>query len=371
MNKLKLQNLAVAGKKVLLRVDFNVPLDGETITDDTKIKESLHTIQYILKQGGSVIILSHLGRPEKKDPTLSLRPCAMRLCELLRQPVGFVDDCLGPEVRRRANGLKKGEVLVLENVRFHPEEEKGDPHFAKELANLGEVYVNDAFGSAHRAHASTAIIAQFFPGRAAEGLLMQKEITFLNLLIHYPKRPFYAIIGGAKVSTKIGVLKALTKKVDGIFIGGAIGLTLYGSDQLNFAKIPIYLPEDVVIAKGKMHKTIDIKKGIPKGWAGMDIGPKTLANWKKILKGAATVFWNGPVGVFEKPAFAHGTEGVAKALAELKATTIVGGGDSLAAINQLGLDSKFTHLSTGGGASLEFIELGGHLPGIDALSNNG
>ncbi len=397
MHKLRLQDLDLKGKKVLVRVDFNVPLNKDgSIADNTRLRESLPTIQAILKAGGSAILISHLGRPKGHDPKLSLAPCAGALGKLLKTPVEMAKDCIGKSVEKQAHELKPKHVLLLENLRFHPAEEKPekDLSFAKHLAQLGDVYVNDAFGTAHRSHSSTALIAQYFPGKAAMGLLMQKEIEFLKPLIRQPKRPFYALIGGAKISTKMGVLKSLLSKTDGIFIGGgmaftffqaqgySIGDSIHENDQIPVAvaflkecaekKVSLWLPTDIVIANAFRAdadtKTIQAAEGIPKGWQGMDIGPQTTTDWKNALQNAATVFWNGPLGVFEFPRFAQATQQIAKTLAALPATTIVGGGDSIAAINQLGLASQFTHVSTGGGASLEFIEFG-HLPGIDALSD--
>lgn len=398
MEKLQLQDLDLKGKRILMRVDFNVPLNKDkTISDDTRLKESLPSIQYILKQGGSVILMSHLGRPKGvRNMEFSLIPCAKALSQLLGQPVLMAEDCIGEKVEKMARDLKAGQILLLENLRFYPAEEKPslDPSFAKKLALLGDIYVNDAFGTAHRSHSSTALIAQYFPQAAAAGFLMQKEIAFLGQLLDQPKRPFYALIGGAKISTKMGVLSALLAKVDGIFIGGgmaftffkaqgiSIGNSIHEDDQLSIAlnflktaadkKIPCYFPTDLVISQAASDqaecKVQLVQRGIPDGWQGMDIGPETCTQWKAILQKAATVLWNGPLGVFEIPAFAKGTEEIARTLASLKATTIVGGGDSVAAINQLQLASKFSHLSTGGGASLEYLEFG-HLPGIDALTD--
>ncbi|MBS0621251.1 MAG: phosphoglycerate kinase [Verrucomicrobia bacterium] len=395
--KLRLQDLGVRGKKVLLRVDFNVPFDASgAISDDTRIRAALPTIRFILDQGGSVILMSHLGRPEgKRSPKFSLAPCAKALAALLNKPVQMASDCIGPDVEKEAEALKSGEVLLLENLRFHAAEEKPslDPTFAKQLAQLGDLYVNDAFGTAHRAHASTAEIAAYFPKKAAAGLLLQKEIEFLGTLLTDPKRPFYAVIGGAKISTKIGVLSSLLKKVDGIFIGGGMaypffkaqGISIGDSpceeDQVSVAaaflkeakekQVPLWLPIDVVTADAfsqEAHvRTVSVQEGIAEKWQGMDMGPLTCEAWSKELQKAATVFWNGPVGVFEMPPFAKGTEAIAKCLATLSAITVVGGGDSLAAISKLHLEEHFTHLSTGGGAALEYIEYG-HLPGIDALS---
>ena len=397
MEKLRLQDLDLKDKKVLVRVDFNVPLNEDgTISDDTRLRESLPTIQYILKAGGCVILMSHLGRPKGIDLKFSLKPCKTALSELLNQPVEMADDCIGEKTKKMAQALKAGQILLLENLRFYPAEEKPsiDPLFAQKLAELGDIYVNDAFATAHRAHSSTAAIAQFFQNKATAGLLLQKEIHAFESLISNPKRPFYVVIGGSKISTKMGVLKSLLSKADGIFIGGGmaftfykaqgirIGDSIYEDDELpkalDFIKecskknIPLWLPSDLKIADAFTNeansKIVSISEGIPNGWRGMDIGPQTLEEWKKLLQNAQTIFWNGPLGVFELPHFAQGTQQIAQAIANLKAITIVGGGDSVAAINQIRLASKFTHVSTGGGASLEYIEFG-HLPGIDALSD--
>lgn len=353
------RDLPVQGKRVLVRVDFNVPMENGQITDDSRIKAALPTIEYLLQHGASIVLMSHLGRPEGKyNPALSLAPCAKRLSELLKQPVTMT---------------KGGRIVLLENLRFHKEEEEGDVAFAKELSSLGSLYVNDAFGTAHRAHASTAVITQFFPGKAAMGLLMEKEINMLTSLLQKPKRPFYAIIGGAKISTKMGVMKKLLELVDGLFIGGAMALPFFQKGGIPELQSPkIHLPVDIVIAdafaNNANQKIIDPKHGIPDGWQGMGIGPKTVELWSQEFKKASTIFWNGPLSVFEMPNFAAGTQKIALALSEMKATVVVGGGDSIAAIEQMGLSKKFTHLSTGGGASLEFLEFG-HLPGIDALSD--
>jgi len=390
MTVLNIQDLNLDGQKVLMRVDFNVPLDeNQKIADDTRIQAALPTIQYVLDRGGSVILMSHLGRPEGVTPELSLKPCADHLSKLLDRPVRLVN--LGDDL----SNLSPGDVVLLENLRFHEAEKKPekDPNFVKQLAALGDLYVNDAFGTAHRKHASTYEVVSFFPGKAAAGLLMQKEIEFLSSVIKDPKRPFYAIIGGAKISTKIGVLLSLVDKVDGIFICGAmahtflkaqgidIGDSLYEADALNLAQEIIDkcaekntflgLPLDEIIAQevksGAATKTIDFEKeGIPPGWKGVDIGPKTVDLYITKLSNAQTVLWNGPAGVFEVPDFSVGTEAIAKLLASLSATTIVGGGDSVAALKMLGLSDQMTHISTGGGASLELIEKG-DLPGIAAL----
>jgi phosphoglycerate kinase len=395
--KLSLLHLTLPNKKVLMRVDFNVPLDKEgKIEDDSRITASLPSIRHVLDQGGALILMSHLGRPKgKKDPAFSLAPCAKRLSDLLDQPVIMAPDCIGPEVQKLASELKPGQVMLLENLRFYPEEENPEinPAFAEQLAKLGDVYVNDAFGTAHRAHSSTATIARFFSDSAATGLLMEKEIQFLGEALLQPKRPFYALIGGAKVSSKFGVLQSLLKKVDGLLIGGAmaytffkakgwnIGSSLYEEDMVEKARdilknaeelgVKLVLPQDNVVAS-KMSADAEVRivrseEGIPEGFSGVDIGPRTVEEFKELLHSAMTVLWNGPLGVFEIPRFAEGTEAIAKALATYSATTIVGGGDSIAAIQKLGFANRFAHLSTGGGASLEYIEHG-TLPGIEALS---
>ncbi len=396
ITKLSLKNLPVKDKKVLMRVDFNVPLDASgQITDDTRIVASLPSIQYVLKQGGAVILMSHLGRPKGNTPALSLKPCAERLSKLLGKPVQMTSDCIGPQVAEMAKALKHGEVMLLENLRFYPGEEKpeSDPSFAQQLAKLGDCYVNDAFGTAHRAHASTATIAQYFPGKSAAGFLMEKEIQFLGELIAHPKRPFAAIIGGAKISSKLGVIKALIQKVDHLLIAGGMSYTFFKAQGISIGdsicedafletaqqilqecrekKLPLHLPLDVVVADAirpdAQTRIIPISQGIPRGFQGVDIGPKTIELFSSQLQPMQTVFWNGPVGVFEIPAFAKGTHAIAQTLSKLNAVTVVGGGDSIAAIQALSLADKMTHLSTGGGASLEYIELG-TLPGIEALS---
>jgi phosphoglycerate kinase len=396
MTKLRLQDLDVKDKKVLMRVDFNVPLkeDG-TPSDTTRLKESLPSIKHILEAGGSVILMSHLGRPKGADPKLSLKVVVGPLADLLDHKILMAPDCIGDQTQQMAHSLKKGEILLLENLRFYPAEEKPslDPTFAQKLASLGDLYVNDAFGTAHRAHSSTAEIARYFPKKAAAGLLLQKEMQCFEELLANPKRPFYILIGGAKISTKMGVLKSLLQKADGIFIGGGmaftflkaqgkkIGDSIHEEDQIPAAleflkacaekKIPLWLPTDLVIADrfadDAHSKIVSVTDGIPDNWQGMDIGPRTLEEWKKALQSAATLFWNGPFGVFEFSHFAKGTQEIAHTLAKLNATTVVGGGDSIAAIEQMGLGKQFSHLSTGGGAALEYLEFG-HLPGIDALS---
>lgn len=387
MKQLKLKDLFLKGKRVLMRVDFNVPMNKEKIADDSRIRASIRSIQYILDEGASLILMSHLGKPQGKfQAEFSLAPCAKRLSELLKKPVKLAKACVGTEVEKMAKNLKAGEILLLENLRFYPGEEhpEKDPDFVKALAKLGDLYVNDAFGSAHRTHASTASIASYFPNQAAMGFLIEKELEALAPLLENPERPFYAIVGGAKISSKIGVIQKLLDRVDGLFIGGAMAFTFLKAQGIDVGNSPTedialvqklppkkcHLPVDLVIADQFANeaktKIIETKQGIPRGWQGMDIGPKTIAEWSKHLQKAATVFWNGPLGVFEMPQFANGTQKMAELLAQGKAKTIVGGGDSVAAIERTGLQKKFYHLSTGGGASLEFLEYG-HLPGIDAL----
>lgn len=398
MSKLTIKDLGIKEKRVLMRVDFNVPLSEEgTVEDDTRIREALPSIEYVMQKGGSLILMSHLGRPEgKRTPKYSLAPCALHLSKLLKKPVRFVEDCIGQEVEKTTSALKPGEIILLENLRFYPAEEDPakDPTFAQKLAKLGDLYVNDAFGTAHRAHSSTCTIAKFFPNRAAMGFLIEKELAFLEPLLKNPQRPFYAIIGGAKISSKIGVLHSLFSKVDALFIGGGMAFTFFKAQgipigdsiceeaQLSTAKellqqsaskkLPLFLPSDLLIAdkvsQDAKTRVIQIKEGIPKGWQGVDMGPETLKTWLTQLEKGKTIFWNGPPGIFEIPPFAKGTEGLARGLAKLDSTRIIGGGDSVSAINQLNLSKNFTHLSTGGGAALEFIEYG-KLPGIDSLSD--
>lgn len=396
--KLSLKDLNVKNKKVLMRVDFNVPMDKNgNITDDTRIKASLPSIQYVLNNGGSLILMSHLGRPkDKRVPELSLAPCAKRLSDLIGKPVIMAPDSVGSAVEELAKKLKPGQIILLENLRFHRGEEhpEEDPQFVKQLAKLGDLYVNDAFGTAHRSHASTAEIAEYFPNKAAAGFLMEKEIEFLGNAVLSPKRPFYALIGGAKISTKIGVLTSLLKKVDVLMIGGgmaytffkaqgiAIGDSICEDDLLDKARqvidesrkcgVKLLLPLDNVIAdkldKDANTQIVDSRNGIPAGFQGVDIGPKTIQQYSEELKKAATILWNGPFGVFEIGKFAKGTKAIADTIANVKATTIVGGGDSIAALQDAGVMDNITHVSTGGGASLEYIEFG-KLPGIEVLSN--
>jgi phosphoglycerate kinase len=394
MEKLSLKDLPLQNQRVLMRVDFNVPQNKDgSISDDSRIRAALPSIEYILNHGASLVLMSHLGRPKAKpDPQFSLKPCAQRLSELLKKPVAFAPDCVGPTVEKMASQLQPGQVLLLENVRFHPGEEEPakEPDFPKQLAKLGTLYVNDAFGTAHRAHASTALVASFFPNKAAAGFLIEKELAHLTPLLKNPPHPFYTILGGAKISSKIGVIKHLLQSADLLFLGGAmtfpflkclglsIGQSLCEEKEIPIAeellaqsKSKIVLPIDLVIADAFSNEAktqvISTSAGIPPGWQGMDIGPQTIQKWSEMLQKAATVFWNGPLGVFEMPHFAKGTQQIAEALAHSKAKTVIGGGDSVAAIQQMGLEKNFSHLSTGGGASLEFLEYG-HLPGLDALS---
>lgn len=398
--KMSLDELPIQGKKVLMRVDFNVPLDKQgKITDDSRIVAALPSIKYVLEHGGTLILMSHLGRPKQKSPELSLAPCAKRLSELLKIPVTMTPDCIGSETAKLVHDSKPGQVILLENLRFHKAEEhpEEDPSFAKQLATLGDLYVNDAFGTAHRAHSSTVTMTQYFPGKSAAGFLLQNEVKFLSNILKDPQRPFLAIIGGAKISTKIGVLDSLIQKVDCLLIGGGMAFTFLEAQGKNIGdsihepdflkkcqeimekcrsrNVQLLLPEDLVIAnKISSDATYSIinleEKGIPAGFQGVDIGPKTVQKFADQIRRAKTVFWNGPVGVFEVPEFAKGTYELARVLANAQGetTTIVGGGDSIAALRKLGVADQMSHLSTGGGASLEFLEFG-TLPGIEALSD--
>lgn len=396
MKKLSIADIDLKGKRVLVRVDFNVPLDKEgKITDDRRIKETLPTVKKIINDGGRAILCSHLGRPKGKPVLeMSLRPVANRLAELLNKKVAFASDYVGPEAVQLAHSLKDGEILLLENLRFHPEEEKNDPAFAAQLAKLGEVYVNDAFGSAHRAHASTEGVTKFIRTSAA-GFLMEKELKYLGGALHDPKRPFVAILGGAKISGKIDVIQNLMNKVDAILIGGGmmftffkamhkkIGKSLLEEDKVDLARqilekahskgLKLILPIDCVVADD-MTETAKISvvsvDDIPDQMKGLDVGPETITLFQNELETARMVIWNGPMGVFEVEKFARGTYAIADILAKITsrgATTIVGGGDSAAAVSARGLDDKLTHISTGGGASLEFLE-GKILPGVAALT---
>jgi len=387
-NKKIVTDLDVKGKKVLVRVDFNVPIKDGKVTDDTRITAALPTIQYLLDNGAAVILCSHLGRPkEGPDPAYSMKPVAEHLATLISAPVKFAEDCIGPVAEKAAAELKPGEVLVLENTRFHPEETKNDPAMAKALASLADLYVNDAFGSAHRAHASTAGVAEYLP--SAAGFLMEKEIRYLGNAIADPVRPFVAILGGAKISDKIGVINNLLTKADKILIGGGMANTFLAAkgyqmgDSLVEAEVidqakelleksagKLVLPVDLVIADAfdaEANMKVIPVGDVPAGWRVLDIGPETVKAFGAEIASAGTVVWNGPMGVFEFPRFAEGTYGVAKAVANSKAISIIGGGDSVAAINQSGLSDKITHISTGGGASLEMLE-GLELPGVALLS---
>jgi phosphoglycerate kinase len=388
------KDLALKGKKVFCRVDFNVPLDDQgRITDDTRIVAALPTLRYIIEAGGRLILASHLGRPKAApNPKYSLAPVAPHLARLLGKPVAMAKDCIGAEVEQLAASLQDGDILLLENVRFHAGEEKNDPAFSRQLADLADLYVNDAFGTAHRAHASTEGVARML-SPAVAGFLMEKEIRYLGGALAEPRRPFVAVLGGAKVSDKILVIENLLAKVDALIIGGGmaytflkaqgheIGKSLLEADKVELAGellakaetrgIRLLLPQDHVIArefKADAEYRACTNADFPADWMGLDIGPQTTELFAGLLRTAGTVVWNGPMGVFEFPAFAQGTFAVARALADSDALTIIGGGDSVAAVNQSGLDSRMTHISTGGGASLEFLE-GKDLPGIAALTD--
>jgi phosphoglycerate kinase len=386
-NKKTIRDLDVKGKRILVRVDFNVPIKDGNVGDDTRIRAALPTLEYLLKRQAALILCSHLGRPkEGPDPNYSLKPVAAHLGKLLSKTVAFADDCIGPAAEKAVQILKPGDVLLLENTRFHKEEEKNDPAMAKQLAALADIFVNDAFGTAHRAHASTEGVTKYLPSVA--GLLMEKEIQYLGQVVAAPEKPFIAILGGAKISDKIGVIKNLLTRADTILIGGGmantffkaqgypIGDSLVEDESLDTARQLIKeagtrmrLPVDVVIAEkfeaGSKSRVISVGP-IPDGWSILDIGPETVAAFTKVINGARTVVWNGPMGVFEFPKFAKGTFGIAKAAADSGAVTIVGGGESVAAVQQSGLADKITHISTGGGASLEMLE-GLTLPGVAAL----
>jgi phosphoglycerate kinase len=387
MNKKTVRDLDLKGKRVLMRVDFNVPMKDGAVSDDKRIRAALPTIKHVLEHGASLILMSHLGRPKGgPDPEFSLKAAADALAKLLEKPVAMAPDCIGPEVEKLAKALAPGQVLMLENVRFHKEEEKNDAEFAKKLSVLGDVYVNDAFGSAHRAHASTEGVAKYLP--AVSGFLMEQELEYLGKATENPARPYVAILGGAKISDKIAVIENLLAKCDKLIIGGgmantflaakgySMGDSLVEADAVPKAKEllgkaagKLLLPVDVVIGdkfeEGAAAKTVDADK-IPAGWRAMDIGPKTLAEFSDVLKTAKLVVWNGPMGVFEFPRFAEGTFAIAKLLAASDATTVIGGGDSASAVKKAGVAKQMTHVSTGGGASLEFLE-GKVLPGVAAL----
>ncbi|MCX6349245.1 MAG: phosphoglycerate kinase [Candidatus Aureabacteria bacterium] len=404
MPKLFIEDLDLKDKRVLIRVDFNVPLDDDKrITDDTRIRAALPTIRYVASRGGKAILMSHLGRPDgKRDEAFSLAPVASRLSELLGKPVAFAEDCVGEKAASAVARLKGGDVLLLENLRFYPGEEAGDEAFARSLASLGDVYIDDAFGTAHRPHASMVGVTKFLP-LAAGGYLLKKEIDYLGQAVENPSRPFIAILGGAKVSDKIKVIKNLLDRVDELLIGGAMAYTFLKAQGISVGsskvegvitdkkgrqidvpalvkeilgkaaakKATILLPLDHVAAErfaADAATRIVPRDGIPEKWIGMDIGPKTAEAFSREIAKAKTVLWNGPMGVFEMKPFAAGTMAVARALADSRAVTIVGGGDSVAAVNQSGVADKITHISTGGGASLEFLE-GKVLPGIAALTD--
>jgi phosphoglycerate kinase len=388
-NKKSVSDLDVKGKRVLVRVDYNVPIKDGQVGDDTRIRAAMPTLEYLLQNGAAVILCSHLGRPKgSPDPKYSLRPVAAHLSSLLGETVAFAEDCIGPVAEAAAKALKPGKVLLLENTRFHPQEEKNDPEMAGQLAALADVYVNDAFGSAHRAHASTEGVARHLPGVA--GFLLEKEIRYLGQAIEDPKRPFIAILGGAKISDKIGVIRNLLTRADQVLIGGGmantffkaqgypIGDSLVEEEALETARQlleegdnRLRLPVDIVIADrfdNDAEREVKSMGPVPEGWRILDIGPETISSFAKTVSKAGTVVWNGPMGVFEFERFAEGTFGLARAVAESPATTIIGGGDSVAAVQQAGLADRITHISTGGGASLEMLE-GLTLPGVAALQD--
>jgi phosphoglycerate kinase len=389
MNKKTIRDIDVQGKRVLVRVDFNVPLKEGVVADDTRIRAALPTLNHLLEQGAALILCSHLGRPKGKVvPELKMDPIATRLSELLDRPVTKLDDCVGPEVEVATQAMQPGDVILLENTRFHPEEKVNDAGFAQQLAGLGELYVNDAFGSAHRAHASTEGVAHYLP--AVAGFLMEKELEFLGQATENPEHPYVAILGGAKISDKIGVIDSLLEKCDRLLIGGGMANTFFkgmGFDVgdslvedeavetaktlLKSAADRLVLPVDVVIADAfdnAANTRVVAPNEVTTGWRILDVGPKTLATFESALSGAKTVVWNGPLGVFEMPSFAQGTFDMAKLLARLDAVTVIGGGDSAAAVRQAGLKDQMTHVSTGGGASLEFLE-GKTLPGVAVLAD--
>lgn len=394
MNKKTIRDIDLKNKRVFVRVDFNVPLSktpdasgNYAVTDDTRIRAALPTIEYLIGQGAKLILASHLGRPKGVEAKSSLAPAAKRLGELLKKNVSLAPDCVGADVEKMAKALKNGDVLLLENVRFHAEEEKNDPAFAKQLAALAEVYVNDAFGSAHRAHASTEGIAKHLP--AVAGFLMEKELEYLAGAVTNPAHPFVAILGGAKISDKIGVIENLLSQADKILIGGGMANTFFKAQGIKVAdslvedssletanrlmekaKGKIVLPVDAALGdkfdKDAQVKIAKVSDGVPDGWRILDIGSETVNQFAKEIKGAKLIVWNGPMGVFEFPNFAKGTNAVAKLLAESGATTVIGGGESVAAVEGAGLAAKMSHISTGGGASLELLE-GKVLPGVAAL----
>ncbi len=391
MNKATVKDINVDGKRVLMRVDFNVPVKEGKVTDDTRIRAALPTINYLLEHNAKLILMSHLGRPKGPDPTKVMNPVAGRLSELLGKPVTKLDECVGETATKTAMAMKPGDVLLLENTRFYPGEKKNAPEFSEKLASLGEVYVNDAFGTAHRAHASTVGVTKHIPVCVA-GFLMGKELEFLAKLLLKPEKPFYAILGGAKVSDKIGVIENLSKICDGIIIGGGMAFTFLKAQGYEIGKslldpdmdkvkammaemekqgTILALPIDVMVTddpegNGK-SEVVDVDS-IPADMMGVDIGPKTIEQFGKMISQSKTVFWNGPMGIFEVDLFAKGTMAIADAVADVKGVTVIGGGDSVAAVKKAGLSDRMTHISTGGGASLEFME-GKVLPGIEALTD--
>jgi len=393
LNKLSIEDLNIKDRRVFIRADFNVPLDdNQNITDDRRIRSTLPTINYGIDEGAKIILASHLGRPKGKvDPKYSLRPVAKRLSRLLNKEVIFLDDCIGGDVERAVKSMGKGDVILLENLRFHPEEEKNDDNFARALASLADYYVNDAFGAAHRAHASIVGVPKYIPGAA--GFLMRKEIQYLKGAVESPVRPFVAILGGAKVSGKIGVLENLSEKVDKVIVGGGMAFTfikamgyevgdsLVEEDMLDLAlrimnklkesKVKFYLPVDCVIAqsveKGAETKIVPVQE-IPRGWKALDIGPASTRLFSEVIQDAKTIIWNGPMGVFEIDAFSRGTFAVARAVADAYALTIVGGGDTDLAVHRAGVSDSISFISTGGGAALQLLE-GKELPGIAALKD--
>jgi phosphoglycerate kinase len=389
MDKKTVKDIDLKGKRVLMRVDFNVPMEGGKVTDDKRIKAALPTIKYVLDQGASILLMSHLGRPKGgPDPEFSLKAAADVLAGLLGKPVTMAPDCIGPEVEAIAAAMKPGDVVMLENTRFHAGEEKNDLELAKKMAALGDVYVNDAFGSAHRAHSSTEGVARFLP--AVSGFLMEQELEYLGRAVSNPEHPYIAILGGAKISDKILVVETLLSKCDRLIVGGGMANTFLAAKGLNMqdslvesssldiarnimakAGDKLVLPVDAVSADKfeaeAQSQVVDVDK-LPAGWRMLDVGPKTLELYKKTLAGAKLIVWNGPVGVFEFPKFADGTFALARMLAESGATTVIGGGDSASAVKKAGVAKQMTHVSTGGGASLEFLE-GKELPGVAALNN--
>jgi phosphoglycerate kinase len=396
MNKLSIRDLELSGRRVFIRADFNVPLDNGKVAEDTRVRETIPTLRFAIERGARLVLASHLGRPKgKRDPKYTLKPVAARLSELIGMPVDFAADCVGAEAEAKSRALRDGGILLLENVRYHPEEEANDENFSRQLASLcDQLFVCDAFGSAHRAHASVVGITKFVT-RAAAGLLMEKELTYLGKAVTNPERPFVAILGGAKVSDKIEVVQNLMRLADEMLIGGAmaytflksqglpVGKSLVENDKLELAgdllsqtsakSFQFRLPVDHVVAQspGSADTRITDIAHTPPDWMGLDIGPKTIEIFRRDISTARTIVWNGPMGMFEKPAFAAGTLAIARAVAEATAkgaTTIVGGGDSVAAVEEAGVADKISHISTGGGASLEFLA-GRELPGVEALTN--